>query len=220
MSDSPTIASFTIEDFGLADYESIWQRQLAYVDERAQNASPEHVLLGEHLPILTLGRSSKPEHYANATLPLLPVERGGNVTYHGPGQLVVYPIFHLSPEQRDLHRYLRDLESVIILTLADFGVEGHRAPGKTGIWLVDRVAPSKEPTLKIASIGVAVRRWVTYHGFALNVNPQMSHFQQINPCGFPSKCMTSLAMHLPQPPTMAAVKQSVLKHLRGMREQM
>ena len=123
--------------------------------------------------------------------------RGGNVTYHGPGQLVAYPILRLDLHGRDIHRYLRDLEEVLIRLLTRFGVEGRRSAGLTGVWVGDE---------KIAAIGVAVSRWVTYHGFALNVTPDLGHFGLIVPCGIRDKGVTSLARLLAQPVTVAEVK--------------
>ena len=187
-------APFTVQDFGLSAYQEIWARQTALVDERLAGTIGDTLLLGEHLPVITLGRNTHAENLLNPSIPVIAIERGGDVTYHGPGQLVAYPIFALPPERRDLHRFLRDLEEAIILTLAQFGLQGTRKAGWTGVWAPTRnIEGLEEPRLlKIASIGVAVRKWVTYHGLALNVNPDLAQFAQINPCGLPSQTMTSI----------------------------
>jgi lipoate-protein ligase B len=209
--------TFTVEDFGLADYSAIWKYQTQLVESRFNGKIPNTLLVGEHSPIITLGRQSKPENYDKARYSVLNVERGGDVTYHGPGQVVIYPIMHLQDSQRDLHKLLRNLEEAIIRSLKDFQIEGVRLTGKTGVWVKDPASSSKTEDeanfLKIASIGVAVKRWVTYHGLSLNVNPDMSHYSQINPCGFPSSCMTSMQLLLGNPPSMAHVKSSLIKHL-------
>jgi lipoate-protein ligase B len=202
MKDSTTSNLLEIRDFGLADYEAIRAEQQALAQRRASREVPDMVLLGEHPPVITLGRGTRPENLRNPTIPMVEVERGGDVTYHGPGQLVAYPIIHLPPGRRDLHRHLRNLEEVIMDTLRAFGLEGVRNPGKTGVWLAD----SSDRLLKVASIGVAVRRWVTYHGLALNVAPDLTHFTQINPCGLPSDTMTAMSRFLPDTPDMQDVK--------------
>lgn len=209
----------TKRDFGLADYTEIQALQQTLVQKRAEGEIADTVLLGEHSPIITLGRGSHSENLLQPTLPIVSIERGGDVTYHGPGQVVAYPLFLLDPERRDLHQYLRDLESVVIETLACFGIEGQRLAGKTGVWVS---APDSTPILseeaeeqltprllKIASIGVAVKRWVTYHGLALNVSPDLTHFEQINPCGFSSDTMTAMSCFLSPVPSIQAVKDAM-----------
>jgi lipoate-protein ligase B len=161
------------------------------VDARKRNAIPDTLLLLEHEPVFTLGRNARIEHL------LLPREelerrgfavfdcgRGGDITYHGPGQVVGYPIFLLDPDRRDVHRYLRDLEEVLVRTLASYGVEAGRIPGLTGVWV---------GTEKIAAIGVRISRWVTSHGFALNVSNDLAPFGLVVPCGIRDKGVTSLA---------------------------
>lgn len=180
-------------DFGHADYSRIWDLQKHLLSRRVAGAIPDTVLLGEHSPVITLGRGTHPENLLNPNdIPVIEIERGGDITYHGPGQLIAYPIFQLPEGRRDLHRYLRDLEEVLIRTLAHFSLEGVRNPGWTGAW----VQGKKQELLKIASIGVAVRKWVTYHGVALNVTTDLSAFSAINPCGLESRVMTSLAQCL------------------------
>lgn len=165
-------------------YEVIYRQQKTLVEERIAEAIPDTLLLGEHEHIITLGRGSQEKNLLETTgIPVIEIERGGDVTYHGPGQLVGYPIIQLLPEERDLHRYLRNLEDVLIQTLALYGLEGSRKPGWTGVWVGDQ---------KIASIGVAVKKWVTYHGFALNVSTDLDYFNRVHPCGLPATVMTSM----------------------------
>ncbi len=166
-------------------YEAVYQHQKQLVEQRIRQEIHDTLLLGEHSHVITLGRGSHLENICkNTDVPVVEIERGGDVTYHGPGQLVGYPIFQLQEGERDLHRYLRNLEEVLIRVLKHFDIEGRRNPGWTGVWVGDH---------KIASIGVAVRKWVTYHGFALNVSTNLSYFGLINPCGLPSAVMTSFA---------------------------
>ncbi|RMH40008.1 MAG: lipoyl(octanoyl) transferase LipB, partial [Deltaproteobacteria bacterium] len=135
---------------------------------------------------------------------VVPIERGGDATYHGPGQLVAYPIVLLRDGERDLHRFLRNLEEAMIRTCGDFGLDAGRVAGRTGVWIGPR---------KIASIGIACRRWVTFHGLALNVTTDLSYFRRINPCGFDAAVMTSMAAELGRPVAMAEVKRALVAHL-------
>src|SRR5829696_10516962 len=155
------------------------------------------LLLVEHPPVVTLGRSSKerhltasPELLAARGVELFEVERGGDVTFHGPGQLVGYPIIDLKRHRRDLHWYLRQVEEALIRALGTVGIEAERNPGFTGVWTKGR---------KIASIGVHARDWVTWHGFALNVSTELSYFDLIVPCGIPEVHMTSVERELLEP---------------------
>jgi lipoyl(octanoyl) transferase len=167
------------------------------------------LVLVEHPDVITLGRSAKASNILDpGTIPVVPIERGGDVTYHGPGQLVAYPIFLLGEDERDLHRFLRNLEESIIRTVADFDISATRRPGKTGVWT--RNGPDGR---KLASIGVAVRRWVTLHGLALNVSTDLSRFAAINPCGFDAAVMTSMARELETPIDFGAVKAALARHL-------
>ncbi len=198
----------SVLDFQLTDYQGIWALQKELVQQRIKDDIPDTLLMGEHPPVLTLGRGTHTENLLNPQgIPVIEIERGGDVTYHGPGQLVAYPIFKLPPERRDLHRYLRDLEEVIIQTLAHFDLKGEHNPGWTGVWVRE---PKSGQLLKIASIGVAVKQWVTYHGLALNVCTDLSAFRQINPCGLESGVMTSIQQLLPQAIAMQQVKEQML----------
>ena len=176
-------------------YGEALELQRSIARDRISGAiSQDVLLLLEHPPVVTLGRSSKekhlvasPEFLQGQGVELFEVERGGDVTYHGPGQLVGYPIVDLKRHRQDLHWYLRKLEEVLINTLADYGIPGERNTSFTGVWTRGR---------KIASIGVHARDWVTWHGFALNVTTDLSYFDLIVPCGINGVVMTSIAREL------------------------
>lgn len=178
---------------GLVPYETAWAWQRALVAERRQQPTLADVLiLLEHPPIYTLGQGASldflrfdPDVSAH---PLLRIERGGEVTYHCPGQVVGYPILNLKYYRPDLHWYLRQLEEVLIRVLATYGLIGERIAGMTGVWVAGR---------KVAAIGIKVSRWITMHGFALNVCPDLSGFEQIVPCGIADKPVGSLAQFIP-----------------------
>ena len=160
-----------------------WQRGLAE-DRIAGRLDHDVLLLLEHPPVVTLGRTSHAEHVLRpADVEVVEVERGGDVTFHGPGQLVGYPILNLRNYKEDLHWYLRTLEQALIEGLDLLGIPAERNPGYTGVWTRGR---------KIASIGIHVKQWVTWHGFALNVTTDLSHFERIVPCGIPNVVMTSV----------------------------
>lgn len=178
------------------------------MQQRLNGEVPDTLLIGEHPPVITLGRGSHAENLLNPGIPVLEIERGGDVTYHGPGQLIAYPIMLLPEGKRDLHQYLRNLEEVIILTLKEFGIAGERNPGWTGVWAK---APESGQLLKLASIGVSVKKWVTYHGLALNISTDLAAFSQINPCGLQSEVMTSIQALQGQPVSMDAVKAELIR---------
>jgi lipoyl(octanoyl) transferase len=181
---------WSVVDLGRAPYREVWARQLALVEQRQRGEVPDTLLLVEHPHVFTLGR--RRDAAANVLMPgdveVIEIERGGDVTYHGPGQLVAYPILLLVEGERDLHRYLRNLEDAVIATCARFGLAADREPGKTGVWC----GPA-ERRRKLCSMGIACRRWVTFHGLALNVTTDLSYFGRINPCGFESSVMSSMA---------------------------
>ena len=168
-----------------------WQRRLA--DARiTHRLAHDLLLLLEHPPVITLGRTAHDAHVLSAGgIDVVAVERGGDVTYHGPGQLVGYPIIDLSGLRPDLHWYLRTLEEALIAGLAGLGIPGERRPGYTGVWTRGR---------KIASIGVHVKQWVTWHGFALNVTTDLAAFDRIVPCGIAGVTMTSVERELAREP--------------------
>jgi lipoyl(octanoyl) transferase len=201
-----------VEDFGLADYEVIWQRQKQRVEERVANQTGNGILIGEHHPIITLGRGSHIENLLTPMTPTVSIERGGDVTYHGPGQIVAYPILKLEEGQRDLHRHLRLLEQGVIDTLAHYGIEGVRNPGLTGVWIPAN-NNGKTSLKKVCSIGVAVKRWVTYHGLSLNVSSDLSAYSQINPCGLSAETMANLNEYSNSPLKITEIKNALTNNL-------
>lgn len=184
-----------VADLGVMPYADALALQREAAKARLSGALADDLLLVvEHPPVITLGRSTKAgnllassEQLAARGVELFEVERGGDVTFHGPGQLVGYPIVNLEQHTQDLHWYLRQLEEVMIRALASFEITAARNPGKTGVWVRDR---------KIASIGVHARQWVTWHGFALNVTTDLSYFDLMIPCGIPDVVMTSVEREL------------------------
>jgi len=173
------------------------------VEARIEDRVPDLLLLTEHDPVVTTGRGTEKDATRDVSVPVVEIERGGEATYHGPGQLVVYPVMKLEEGRRDLHRYLRDLEEVVIRLLGEFEIEGHRDARGTGVWVGDK---------KIASVGVAVRRWVTWHGFALNVHTDLGAFESFNPCGLPSATMTRLVDHVDMGPGLMLAEVLTVKH--------
>ena len=191
-------------DLGTREYGEVWALQKELLGARQRDEIPDTLVFVEHPHVITLGRGTHRENLlAVADIPTFEIERGGDVTYHGPGQLVGYPIFLLRPEERDLRQYLRNLEESLIRGIAPFGVAGTRNPGWTGVWTEDAATGEKR---KLASIGVAVKRWVTMHGFALNVSTDLSRFTAINPCGLEANVMGSLTSVIGQSVDMDAVK--------------
>ena len=196
-------------DLGRREYGETWQLQLELVAQRQRDEIADTLVLVEHPDVITLGRrqSSQQNVVAAGDIPVFEIERGGDVTYHGPGQLVGYPILKLDGEERDLHAYLRNLEEALIGVCADVGLEARRNPGWTGVWIGER---------KVASIGIAVRRWVTMHGFALNVSTDLTRFTAINPCGLDAAVMTSLAREAGRDVTVDEVKPLVVARLAAV----
>jgi lipoyl(octanoyl) transferase len=181
-----------VQRLGLVPYADALEIQKRLVDQRRAEEIPDHLLLLQHPAVITLGVKSRndrshvlesPEGLAARGVELVETGRGGDVTYHGPGQLVGYPIINLAPDRRDVHRYVRDLEDVLIRAVAEFGIEAGRSPGLTGVWVGNA---------KLAAIGVRIARWVTSHGFALNVGTNLDHFSLIVPCGIADKGVTSM----------------------------
>ena len=193
---------------GLREYGEVLDLQRRLARARMAGAVPDLLVLVEHPPVVTLGRGGRPEHLRVASeelrrrgVGLFEVERGGDVTYHGPGQLVGYPILDLHGHGRDVHRHLRRIERALVGALAALGLAAGVSPGRTGVWVGDR---------KIASIGVHVARWVTWHGFALNVCSDPRDFDLIVPCGLHGVQMTSLAAELGRGVTVAEVEPCVV----------
>lgn len=175
-----------LRDLGRQAYGDAHRIQQEVLAARIAGDVPDTVLLVEHDPVYTLGRkrTSAANVLDAGDVPVVEVERGGDVTFHGPGQLVAYPILQLEGARRDLHDHLRRLEEVAIRTCADFGLQAGRDPRNTGAWVGGR---------KVCSVGIACRRWVTWHGLALNVDVDLAYFQRVNPCGLESDLLTSMA---------------------------
>ena len=199
------MATLLCEDLERTDFLAALEVQEQLVDLKQRESSNDVLLFVEHPHVYTLGRGGKAANVlAPKDVPVYRTSRGGDVTYHGPGQLVVYPIIDLrSKLRKDVHRYVRNLEQSAILTLAYFGITAVRRPPYTGIWIEDR---------KIAAIGVAVRRCVTYHGLALNVNSDLSYFQRIVPCGLAWADVTSMAQELNAEQSIVRVRDVFLRH--------
>lgn len=180
-----------IINLGLVDYKKAWDLQHQLWSRRVEEELPDLLLFLEHPHVITLGRRgnrshllASPEVLEEMKIPLFQVERGGEVTYHGPGQIVAYPILDLKNYGYRLIRYIGQLEEVILRVLKDFGIEGKRDPLNRGVWVDEE---------KIASVGVAIKRWVSFHGFSLNYETDLKYFELINPCGLEGKRMISMA---------------------------
>lgn len=186
------------------EYGVCLEKQYALRDE-VQNGGEDTILVVEHDPVATLGRRGQASEVFDPTLPVYTIERGGQATYHGPGQLVVYPIVHLGEGNRDVRAWVRHIEAFLIDMLAAFGIEGRSDPEYPGIW----VDPSGK---KVASIGIAVQKWVSFHGIAINVTLDPQEFARINPCGLGAEVMTSMRRETSRPVDMDAVKGWVLEH--------
>ncbi|RMF27705.1 MAG: lipoyl(octanoyl) transferase [Cyanobacteria bacterium J083] len=190
----------------IVSYERVWQQQKELVQARINNPSLDDALiLVEHYPVYTLGKAAQLDFVKfplnSQDFTIYRTERGGEVTYHSPGQLVVYPILNLNYYKTDLHWYLRQLEEVIIQLISKYGLIGYRIPGLTGVWLEG---------YKVAAIGIKVRRWITMHGFSLNVCPDLTGFKHIVPCGISQKPVGSLVQFLPDL-KIAQVRKDILE---------
>jgi lipoate-protein ligase B len=193
-----------VRRLGRVPYAEGHALQEELVEQRIRGEVGDVLVLLEHEPVVTVGRGTDRAELSGLGLPVVEVERGGEATYHGPGQLVAYPILALPERRRDLHRYLRDLEDVVIGVLAEVDITGTRRPGLTGVWVADK---------KVCSIGVAVRRWVTWHGLALNLATDLGAFASFRPCGLDARVMTNVADHTELPPTRLLFEVLVVKHL-------
>ncbi|CBE68654.1 lipoate biosynthesis protein B; Lipoate-protein ligase B [Candidatus Methylomirabilis oxygeniifera] len=200
-------------DLGLVPYADALALQRRLATLRTEDRLEDVLLLMEHPPVITLGRAGQKAHLRVAESSLtamgiefFEVERGGDITYHGPGQLVGYPILNLADYGRDVHRYLRQLEEVLIMTLSDFGITAGRSIGRTGVWVGES---------KIASLGIHVGRWVTCHGFALNVNMDLSPFELIVPCGIQDARVTSMAQGSSRPISIREVAAILTEHFEA-----
>ena len=204
-----------VQDWGETDYPKALKRQFDLVELVSHDPALETLVFCSHEPIVTLGRATKPGDVFAWKGPVLEVNRGGRATYHGPSQIVVYPILDLDRRGRDLHKFMRNLEDAMVGTLKDFGIEaqGHtpqvqvgtdEAVEATGAWVGNQ---------KIASIGIGVRKWVSFHGLALNVDHDPKAFLGFHPCGFTSETMTSMERVLKSRPDREAVKESLRARL-------
>lgn len=219
-------------DWGLTDYQEAWDRQEAVFNEtvalktknRTENTAietPNYLIFNEHSHVYTLGKSGKPENLLLDEQGLIEkqatyykINRGGDITYHGPGQIVGYPILDLDNFFTDIHLYLRTLEEAVILTLADYGIKAGRYEGYTGVWL----DADNEKARKICAMGVRCSRWVTMHGFAFNVNADLAYFRNIVPCGIDDKDVTSMQRELGRELDMEEVKGKLKGHIAKLFE--
>jgi lipoyl(octanoyl) transferase len=211
--DSPhtTRRSIEVRRLGLVPYAEALALQQRLVEERKAGAIPDQLLLLEHPPVITLGAKvrddrshvlASPEALAAAGVELFEAGRGGDVTYHGPGQLVAYPILDLRPDRCDVHRYVRDLEQVLIDVAGEYDIRATRVSGLTGVWVDER---------KLAAIGIRISRWVSSHGFALNVNTDLTHFNYIVPCGITDRGITSLGQLVGRTVPLDTVEEAVIR---------
>lgn len=201
-------------NLGRTRYADAWNLQRKFFSARLARLIPDVLLLTEHEPVYTLGKGADANHLlANdgelieKKIDVFNIDRGGDVTFHGPGQLVGYPILDLNNYYLDIHRYLRDIEEVLIRTTQDFGIGAQRSDGLTGVWVKNE---------KIAAIGVKVSRWITMHGFAFNVNTDLSYFDRIIPCGIFNKGVTSLRALKGKDVAMTDVEESVVHHFESV----
>ena len=220
-----------LQDLGLKDYKETWEYQeslfAAIIDIKIKNRrealgaqTPNHFLFVEHPHVYTLGKSGDldnlliPEKKLAAIgATFYKINRGGDITYHGPGQVVGYPILDLENFFTDIHKYLRLLEEMVILTLAQYGIKAERSEGETGVWL----DPGTPFARKICAMGVRASRWVTMHGFALNVNTDLGYFDHMIPCGIKDKAVTSMNLELGlKQVSMKEVKTTLLKHFLAL----
>jgi lipoate-protein ligase B len=201
----PTTIEGYLLELGSRDYAEVWNLQRKLLELRVKKAIPDTLVLVEHPHVFTVGKGIAGDVPATVEgVPVFRIERGGQWTYHGPGQLVGYPILDLNARQRDIHMFLRNIEETIIRALAKFGITGERGE-QTGVWVGRK---------KVASIGAAVRNWVSFHGFALNVNTDLNYFQMITPCGFPGSTMTSMKSLLGREMDFGLVKNEVLRSFK------
>lgn len=203
-----------LADLGTMDYRECVALQSSLLERVASGVTPNTLLLVQHPPVLTLGANFHRENllrsredYERMGVDIVHTERGGDVTFHGPGQLVIYPIFRVSEFGRDLHRWLRDLEEVIIVALGSFGVLGRRFPPHTGVWVSDR---------KIAAIGIKIRKWTSMHGIALNCGDDLSAFDTIVPCGIEGYGVTSLTQETGREIATEEAKSAVVNGFRSV----
>ena len=192
-----------VVDWGLRDYAGSLAAMRELVTARRAGAIEDTLILVEHPPVVTVGVEGDDGSAAASGLPVVAVERGGQATYHGPGQLVGYPIVHLVPRGRDVRRFVHDVEEIVVRAIAAYGLVGVHVKGRRGVWV--------DGTRKVASIGIAVDHWVTFHGFALNVSVDLAAFRRFHPCGFEGSVMTSVERELDRPVSVAEVRPHVVR---------
>ena len=194
-----------ILDLGKSHYNEAWQLQKKLQSKRISGEIDDQLLLVEHFPVYTLGKNAPAEHLLinkSEEISIVQSDRGGNVTFHGPGQIVGYPILDLNNYRKSITWYMRELEQVIINILKDYGIKAERKKGLTGVWVNDK---------KIAALGIRISRWVTMHGFSLNINPDLKYYQGIIPCGISQYGVTSMANILGNSaPKMSEIKEKIV----------
>ena len=198
--------SHNILDLGLSDYNDTWKLQKKLQSKRILGEIEDHLLLVEHPPVFTLGKNASKQHIINNSedVSIIQTDRGGNITFHGPGQLVCYPILDLNHYKRSITWYMRELEQLIIDVMGEYDIKASRKKGLTGTWVKDK---------KIAALGVRISRWVTMHGFSLNINPDLNFYKNIIPCGIKEYGVTSMAKIMGnEVPSMDEVKTKMTKH--------
>ena len=201
---------FIVKDLGLCDYNEALLSQKNTRNQLIKNSGKNTLFLLEHNHTYTLGKNGNPNNILNKNCELFETDRGGDVTYHSPGQLVGYPIIDLKTMGLGIRSYVSNIEQVLIHVLYDYGINASIKPGLTGVWIQDR---------KIASIGIRVSRWVTTHGFALNVNTDMNYFSNIISCGIDNVLMTSMEQELGQEIPMDEIKKSTINHFNDIFKQ-
>ena len=222
------MSTFQVIDWGLRDYSEALTAQRELREQRANGNIGDTLVLTQHPPVMTIGRSGShdnitvsKEQLRSHGIKIVEVERGGDITYHGPGQLVAYPVFHLPPARRDVKAFIRSIEQVVVDTCRDSGASAVTIEGLTGVWISHRqTAPCHLPEWsgekKISSIGLAFKRWTCYHGVALNVDMDLTPFSYIHLCGLQGKEATSLSKTLGRKIDIEEVKQAFVKHMRRM----
>ena len=210
LADTPANTALDIIRLGRKAYDEVWDRQKKLVDERRLGTVPDTLILVEHDPVYTLGKNSNENHLLRSrdtNIPVYQIERGGDVTFHGPGQLVGYPILDLRDHCQSVSWYMRTLEEVLIQTLGQFCIEARRRVGLTGVWVGEE---------KIAALGVRLSRWVSMHGFALNVNTDLNFFDGIIPCGIFEYDVTSMTRVLGKEVSMVEVEETLITIFRTL----
>lgn len=203
------IEDIKVLDLGICDYAECWELQKELHAKRVKNESPDTLILVEHPAVFTTGKRYRGDNLLQSdhTIPIFAVERGGDITYHCPGQIVGYPIINLKVHGWSVHAFLRMLEIMLINVLGDFGIIAKQNNGLTGVWSSDK---------KVASIGIAVKKWITYHGFSLNINNDLSSYQLINPCGLDYQVMTNMELLSGQKMQVDLIKRHLIKQWRSM----